>query len=170
MPTTLELAQAHADAEDRQDVAATVDTFTPDCVYTIEAFGIELRGREQAAQHYAGTFEAFPDFRNKEVLWFDAGNDVFGKALVEFTHDREWNGFPATGKNVSFWSVAHFPRAKDGLLLGEHVYMNGNEFLYKLGALPSSNAFELASHIRQLQERIAHLESELARVGNRRNP
>lgn len=163
MPTTLELAKTHALAEDKHDVATAVGTFTEDCVYTIEAFGIDLKGREQAAQHYSGTFSAFPDFFNKEVLWFDAGNDVFGKALVEFTHDSEWNGIPPSGKKVSFWSVAHFPRAKDGLLRGEHVYMNGNDFLHKLGALPSANAFEIAEHIRGLKERIAQLERALAR-------
>jgi len=163
MPTTLELAREHGAAEDRRDVAATVAAFTEDCVYTIEAFGIELRGREQAAQHYAGTFAAFPDFYNKEVTWYDAGDDVFGKAVVEFTHDREWNGLPPTGKKVSFASIGHFPRAKDGLLQGEHVYMNGNEFLHKLGALPSANAFELANHIRTLEARIAELERSLVR-------
>jgi hypothetical protein len=88
---------------------------------------------------------------------------VFGKALVEFTHDSEWNGISPTGKKVSFWSVAHFPRAKDGFLLGEHVYMNGNEFLHKLGALPSANALEIAAHIRALESRIAEMEQGVAR-------
>jgi steroid delta-isomerase-like uncharacterized protein len=163
MPTTLELAKAHGAAEDRQDVAATVATFTEDCVYTVDAFGLELRGREQAAQHYAGAFSAWPDFYNKEVIWFDAGNDVWARALVEFTHNTAWNGIPATGKKISFWSAAHFPRAQDGLLQGEHVYLNGNEFLHKLGALPSSNAFEIAAHIRALEARIAELEAALGR-------
>jgi steroid delta-isomerase-like uncharacterized protein len=163
MPTTLELAKAHGAAEDRRDVAATVATFTEDCVYTVEAFGLELRGREQAAQHYSGAFGAWADFFNKEVIWFDAGDDVLAKALVEFTHDREWNGIPPNGRKVSFWSVAHFPRAKDGLLQGEHVYLNGNALLHQLGALPSANAFEVAAHIRTLEKRVAELEAALAR-------
>ena len=165
MPTTLELAKEHGWAEDRRDVAATVATFTEDCIYTVEAFGLELHGRAQAAQHYEGAFSAWPDFFNKEVVWFDAGDDIFAKALVEFTHDREWNGIPPNGRKVSFWSVAHFPRAKDGLLLGEHVYLNGNDFLHQIGALPSGNAFEVAAHIRGLEQRIAELEAELAKRG-----
>ena len=163
MPTTLELAKAHGAAEDRRDVAATVATFTQDCLYTIEAFGVSLQGREQAAEHYAGAFAAWPDFYNKEVIWYDAGNDVWAKAYVELTHNSEWNGIAATGKKIGFWSAAHFPRARDGLLLGEHVYMNGNELLNKLGALPSANAFELAAHIRTQEERIKKLEQALAR-------
>src|ERR1700737_3706679 len=107
MPTLLELAKAHGVAEDRRDVAATVATFTEDCVYTVEAFGIDLKGREQAAQHYSGAFSAgpdlfrafsaWPDFFNKEVLWFDAGDDIFAKAYVEFTHNIEWNGIAPNG-------------------------------------------------------------------------
>jgi steroid delta-isomerase-like uncharacterized protein len=162
MPTLLELAKAHGAAEDRRDVAATIATFTEDCVYTVEAFGIDLKGREQAAQHYSGAFSAWPDFYNKEVLWFDAGEDIFAKAYVEFTHNIEWNGIAPNGKKIGFWSVAHFPRAKDGLLKGEHVYLNGNDFLHKLGALPSANAFEVAAHVRTLEKRIAELEAALA--------
>src|SRR5450756_637148 len=144
MPTTLELAKAHSRAEDRQDLEATLATFSNDCEYSIEAFGIELKGKEQIGQHYSNTFAAFPDFVNKEVIWFDAGDDVFGKALVEFTHDSVWTGLQPTGKKISFWSFAHFPRARDGLLAAEHIYMNANDFLHKLGALPSANAFEIA--------------------------
>jgi hypothetical protein len=71
MPTTLELAKAHAAAEDAHDVASTLATFSKDCVYTVEAFGFELKGQGQIGQHYLGTFSAFPDFINKEVIWFD---------------------------------------------------------------------------------------------------
>ena len=162
MSRLLELAKAHGAAEDRRDVAATMASFTKDCVYTIPAFEIDLKGQEQVAQHYAGSFAAFPDFFNKEVIWFDAGQDIFAKAYVELTHDREWNGIAPTGKKIGFWSFAHFPSASDGLLRGEHVYMNGNEFLHKLGALPSANAFEVAAHIRALEARIDELERKLA--------
>ena len=161
MATTLELAKAHAAAEDRQHVEATLATFTKDCIYTIEAFGLDLRGQQQVAQHYASAFSSWADFYNPEVFWYDAGEDVFAKSRVEFTHNREWNGIPPHGKKVSFWSVAHFPRARDGLLQGEHVYMNGTELLHKLGALPSANAFELAAHIRALEARVAELERAL---------
>jgi steroid delta-isomerase-like uncharacterized protein len=162
MPSLLDLAKAHAVAEDRHDVAATIATFTKDCEYTVEAFGIDLKGREQATQHYTGTFSAWPDFYNKEVMLFDAGDDIFAKAYVEFTHTQDWHGIPATGKKIGLWSVAHFPKAEDGLLKGEHVYLNGNELLYKLGALPSANALEVAAHIRSLEQRIAELEKALA--------
>jgi steroid delta-isomerase-like uncharacterized protein len=162
MPTTLELAKAHGAAEDRQDAEATVATFSPNCVYTVDAFGVSLKGREQVTQHYAGAFAAWPDFYNKEVIWYDAGDDVWARAYVELTHNSEWNGIPANGKKVGFWSSAHFPRAKDGLLLGEHVYLNGNDLLHQLGALPSANAFELAAHIRALEARVKELERALA--------
>jgi steroid delta-isomerase-like uncharacterized protein len=159
MTTPLVLAKQHAQAEDEHDAAASVAMFTENCVWTFDAFGVDLRGKEAIAAQYASTFAAFPDFRNVQTLWYDAGSDVFVKALVEFTHDREWNGIPATGRKVRIWALAHLPRAPDGLLQGEHVHLNGCDFLHQLGALPSANAFEIASHIRQLERRIAELES-----------
>jgi steroid delta-isomerase-like uncharacterized protein len=158
MQTTIELAKAHAAAEDRQDVEATLATFSKDSAYTVEAFGVQLKGHDQIRQHYAGVFSAWPDFVNSRVTWYEAGDDVWAKAFAEFTHSREWNGIRPNGKRIGFSSVAHFPRAKDGLLAAEHVYMNGNDLLYQLGALPSANAFEIAAHIRSLEGRINELE------------
>jgi steroid delta-isomerase-like uncharacterized protein len=162
MQTPLELAKAHALAEDEHDAAATVAMFTDNCVWTFEAFGIHLNGKAQIASQYADTFHVFPDFRNVETHWYDAGNDIFVKALVEFTHDKDWNGIPATGRTIRIWALAHLPKAADGLLQGEHVHLNGSEFLYKLGALPSANVFEIAAHIRAQEQRIRELEAALA--------
>ena len=67
MQTPLELAKEHAAAEDRRDVAATLATFTEDCVYTVEAFGIDLKGKDQVGQHYAGAFSLFPIFSIKKL-------------------------------------------------------------------------------------------------------
>lgn len=155
MRTPLDLAKLHALAEDNHDIPGTVAMFTEDCVWTFEAFGIELRGREQIAAQYASTFAAFPDFRNIETIWYEAGDDIFVKALVEFTHDRDWNGIPASGRKVRIWALAHLPCAEDGLLQGEYVHLNGCEFLHQLGALPSANPFEIAAHIRDLERRVA---------------
>jgi steroid delta-isomerase-like uncharacterized protein len=160
----LTLAKAHADAEDRRNVEETVATFTENCVYSINAFSLDIKGQEAVAKSYAMTFEAFPDFHNAETEYFLATNgDVFIKALVEFTHSSDWNGIPATGKKLSFWSLAHFPRAADGLFVGEHVHLNGPDFLYQIGALPSNNIFEVAAHIRKLEAEVADLEARLAK-------
>ena len=162
MTAPLILAKLHALAEDQHDAAGSVAMFTESCVWTFDAFGVDLRGREAIAAQYASTFAAFPDFRNVETLWYDAGDHIFVKALVEFTHDREWNGIPATGRKVRIWALAHLPRAPDGLLQGEHVHLNGCDFLHQLGVLPSANAFEVAAHIRELERQIAELEDSRA--------
>lgn len=160
----LKLAKAHADAEDRRNVEETVATFTENCRYSINAFNLDIRGREAAANAYAMTFKAFPDFNNAEAEYFLATNgDVFIKALVEFTHSSEWNGIPATGKKLSFWSLAHFPRAEDGLFTGEQVWLNGPDYLYQIDALPSNNIFEIAAHIRKLEAEVADLKAQLAK-------
>lgn len=163
MSSTLELAKQHLDAEDRQDVGATLDTFTLDCVYTMDAFKLNWRGKDEIGAHYAGAFAAIPDFHNKAAIWYDAGDDVFLKVLFEGTHNSDWNGIPASGKRFELWTVAHFPRAADGKLAGEHVYINGNDMLYQMGALPSPNAFKIAAHIRKLEAKISELQATLAK-------
>lgn len=159
MPTTLELAKRHLEAEDRQDVQATLDTFTGDCVYTMDAFGLDMRGKREIGAHYEGAFNAIPDFANKTMHWYDAGDDVFLRVLFEGTHSADWNGIPASGNRFSLWAFAHFPSAADGKLAGEHVYLNGNEMLHQMGALPSGNAMEIVAYIRELEARVAELEA-----------
>lgn len=165
MSRLLELAKAHVIGEDSRDVQATLDTMSEDCFYTMEAFGLDFRGKDQIGAHYSGTFSAIPDFYNSKLQWFDAGTDIFLRAEFEGTHNSEWNGIPATGNKFRMWATAHFPQGPDGRLAGENVYLNGNEMLYQMGALPSSNALEIYEHIRSLKARIAELETKLAKVG-----
>jgi steroid delta-isomerase-like uncharacterized protein len=162
MPTTLELAKAHLAAEDRQDIEATLATFTNDCVYEMSAFGIELRGKEAIRKHYASAFEAFPDFLNGAPTWYECGDDVFCTGRLAATHRKAWGPIPASGRILSMTAFVHFPRAPDGLLLGEIIYTNGNDFLAQMGALPSANSLVVADHIRQLEVKVSQLEARLA--------
>ncbi len=59
-------------------------------------------------------------------------------------------------------AFVHFPRAADGLLLGERIYTNGNDFLAQMGALPSANSLVLADHIRRLEEQVKQLQARLS--------
>ena len=43
--SAIEVVQAHMEAEDRQDLDATLATFTEDCYYSVPGLGIELRGQ-----------------------------------------------------------------------------------------------------------------------------
>ena len=129
-------------------------TFTDDCIYTIPSFGLDLRGKEEVGAHYSGTFDTFPDFRNLDATYWDCETDVFLKVRVAYTITEEWNGIKPppekVGGEVQFWALAHFPEADDGLLLGENVWLNGNEVLAGFGVLPSADVFEVAKGYQSL--------------------
>jgi steroid delta-isomerase-like uncharacterized protein len=157
MPSLVELVRAHIEAEDRRDVQATLDTFSDDCFYTMHAFGLDLRGKEQIGNHYRNAFKAMPNFHNPESRIIDAGDDVFWIGRMEAIQTGPWGDLPATGRKVVNVGLAHFPRGSDGRLAGEHTWFNGNDFLHQLGLLPSSNSMELVRHIKTLESRLARL-------------
>jgi steroid delta-isomerase-like uncharacterized protein len=161
MATTIDLVRTHLEAEDRRDVDGAVATFSDDCFYKMDTFGIDLRGKSAIADHYRAAFTAMPNFANdKNGKMFDGGDDVFRLGYFQVTQSGPWKDLPASGRNVKVWVLAHFPRAADGKLAGESVWFNGNDFLHQLGYLPSANAMELASHIKKLEDEIAELESK----------
>ena len=68
----IEVIKAHMAAEDRQDIEATVATFTEDCYYQVPGLGMELRGKDEIRRWYRETFEAVPDFRNSDERYSSA--------------------------------------------------------------------------------------------------
>jgi steroid delta-isomerase-like uncharacterized protein len=161
MATTMDLVRAHLEAEDRRDVEGALTSFSDDCSYRMDTFGIDLRGKPAIADHYRGAFKAMPNFANdKNGEMFDGGDDVFRLGYFQVTQSGPWKDLPASGRDVKVWVLAHFPRAPDGQLGGESVWFNGNDFLHQLGHLPSANAMELARYIKELEDEIAKLESQ----------
>ncbi|WP_123026572.1 nuclear transport factor 2 family protein [Mycolicibacterium stellerae] len=149
MSKLLDLVKKHAAAEDIQDIDTTMSTFTENCVYTIPAIGLNMHGKREVRAHYENTFATFPDFRTVDSMWWDLETDVFLRCQIEGTISGvEWNGYEPppekVGTKMTFWTFTRFPRAEDGLLLGEEVWLNGNELLANFGVLPSADAFEVA--------------------------
>ena len=148
MSKMMDLVKEHVAAEDRCDVDAVMATFTDDCIYKIPAFGVDLRGKEQTRGFYAEEFKTFPDFRALETTYWECGTDVFLKVRHAYTITGEWNGIEPppekVGTEMQFWALAHFPEADDGMLLGENIWINGNELLANFGVLPSADVFEVA--------------------------
>lgn len=149
MSKLLDLVKKHAASEDVQDIDATMSTFTENCMYKIPAVGLDLRGKEEIRAHYENVFCTFPDFRTEDLTFWDLETTVFLKCrLVATITGAEWNGvkppLEKVGTEISFWTFTRFPLAEDGLLVGEDVWVNGNEILASFGVLPSANVFEVA--------------------------
>lgn len=146
MPSSaLSVVRAHLEAEDRQDLDATMATFTPDCWYAIPAQDLLLRGQAAVRGHYERLFTAFPDLLNEDVTLYDGGTRVFATIQLRRRHTGMWGIFPPTGREIVTHALAEFPIAADGLIEAEIVHINPLEALQQIGAVPTRDVFELAA-------------------------
>jgi steroid delta-isomerase-like uncharacterized protein len=133
----LETVRAHMEAEDRQDVEATLATFTEDCWYSVPSLGMELRGKHEIGDWYRSTFAAVPDFHNlDERTWVAEDGTVFYSASMAGTMTGEWAGWAPTGKSFSVPMLVRIPIAADALLEAEVVYLDAATLFMQLGILP----------------------------------
>jgi steroid delta-isomerase-like uncharacterized protein len=132
----VEVVKAHMAAEDRQDLDATVATFTEDCYYRVPGLGIELRGKSEIRRWYEETFAAVPDFRNADERYYQSDGNVFFEASIEGTHLGTWAGWAPTGRRFSVPILVRIPIASDGLIEAEIVYFDNAALFMQLGILP----------------------------------
>jgi steroid delta-isomerase-like uncharacterized protein len=138
--SAIDVVKAHMEAEDRQDIEATVATFTEDCYYSVPGLGMELRGRDEIRQWYRETFAAVPDFRNTNERYYQSDGNVFFEANIEGTHLGTWAGWAPTGRRFSVPILVRIPIAPDGLLEAEIVYFDNASLFMQLGILPAQGS------------------------------
>ena len=132
----IEVVKEHMAAEDRQDVEATLATFTESCYYRVAGLGVELRGKEQIRRWYEELFAAIPDFRNSDEQYWEANGQVFYSAYMEGTHLGTWDGWAPTGRSFKSAMLVRIPIAADGLMEAEIVYNDSADVFAQLGILP----------------------------------
>jgi steroid delta-isomerase-like uncharacterized protein len=136
MASPIDVVKQHMEAEDRQDLEATLATFTEDCWYSMPVLGVELRGKDQIRRHYEGLFAAVPDFANADERYYEGDGFVLFEALMQGTHTGTWDGWAPTGKRFSSPMLVRIPIAPDGLMEAEVVYFNPADIFEQLGILP----------------------------------
>jgi steroid delta-isomerase-like uncharacterized protein len=136
MSSALDVVKAHMAAEDRQDLDATLATFTEDCYYSVPGLGLELRGKDEIRQWYTETYAAVPDFRNAGERYWETDGNVFFEATIEGTHLGTWAGWAPTGRTFSVPLLVRIPIAADGLMEAEIVYFDNAALFMQLGVLP----------------------------------
>ena len=136
MSPTSDIVREHMAAEDRQDLDATLATFTEDCWYRVPALGVELHGKDQIRGWYESTFAAVPDFRNADEHYWEAEDNIFFEARMEGTHLGDWYGWAPTGRRFSAPLFCRIPIAPDGLIEAEVVYFDAADLFTQLGILP----------------------------------
>ena len=134
--STIDVVKAHMEAEDRQDLDATLATFTDDCYYRVMGLGIELRGKDEIRRWYEDLFAAIPDFRNSDERYWEAEGQVFFSAFMEGTHRGTWHGWAPTDRSFRSPMFVRIPIAPDGLMEAEIVYNDSADVFTQLGILP----------------------------------
>jgi len=138
--SAIEVVKAHMAAEARQDLDATVATFTEDCYYEVPGLGIHLRGKDEIRRWYEQTFAAVPDFRNANERYYESNGNVFFEADIEGTHLGTWAGWAPTGRPFSAPILVRIPIAADGLIEAEIVHFDNAGLFMQLGILPKQGS------------------------------
>ena len=85
---------------------------------------------------YAGLWAAFPDLEVSIEDLIGEGDKVTWRIAVRGTHQDEFRGIPATGKNVSFGAQYIF-RFRNGKIVERWTNLDRLGLLVQLGAVPA---------------------------------
>jgi predicted ester cyclase len=119
---------AHLEAENRQDVAATLATFKPGAART-ELPGEVAGGPDAVAATYRELFTALPDMH---------GHRVMTETCLHGTHRGPFRGLPPTGRRVDVPMLLIFQF--DGAdLVSERVYYDRLSLFIQLGVARDPN-------------------------------
>ena len=130
------IVREHVDAENRQDVEATIATFHRP---RYEVNGEESDGEGTVRKLLEGMMGGFPDFHAEIQSLHHADDAVIGEAVVTATHSGTFAGIPATGRRVEYPLVGIFEFEHDRLVC-EKVYFDTATLLRQLGVLPEPPA------------------------------
>ena len=126
--------RAHADAENRHDVEATLKTFHKPR-YEVVPLGEPVDGAMNVRELLKGLMEGFPDFRAEIERLHHSDRVVAAEVRMSGTHRGPWAGVPPTGRRIDVPTLCLFEFEGDKLLC-EKVYFDMATLLRQLGALP----------------------------------
>jgi len=125
--------RAHAHAENRHDVEATLKTFHKPR-YEVVPLGEPVDGAANVRDLLKGLMEGFPDFHAEIERLHHSDNVVAAEVRMRGTHRGPWAGVPPTGRRIDVPTMCLFEFESDKLLC-EKVYFDMATLLRQLGAL-----------------------------------
>ncbi len=129
------LLHRHLAAENAHDLAGTLATLHPDCLFEDTATGQVFHGHEGAAAHYLQWWNAFGLVCSRgsedRAFWCEDGSCI---AQAEFSgrHVGDFLGLAPTSREVRF-RFAVFIDFRDGLMLSERFYYDLAGLMRQLG-------------------------------------
>ena len=127
------IVRQHADAENRHDVEATIDTFHQP---RYEFNGHPSDGEQAVRELLHGFMHGISDSHLEIIRLRHMDDGVLVEGVVTGTHDGEWAGIPPTGRRIEVPVVGIFEFDADRLLC-EKVHLDMGKVLKQMGVLPA---------------------------------
>lgn len=116
------LLARHTDVENAHQLAETLATLTPDCIFEDVPLGMTCRGRDEAARYYRMWWDALdPTVAVEQVHEVAGAAAVVAETVWHGRHIGPFLGIEATGKELSIPLVI-VAELRDGLLASERLY------------------------------------------------
>ncbi len=132
LKTRGELVARHVAAESAHDMAGTLATLHPECVFEDLAMGRVWRGHEGAREHYREWWNGLDTtVESGRRAWADDGS-LIAETGFACRHIGPFLGIAATQRmfKLRFVVIVSF---RDGLMMGERFYYSLDELLEHLG-------------------------------------
>ena len=134
----------HLAAEGRHDMAGTLSTLHPECVFIDEPLGLRFEGRDGARRHYEMWWTGFGVTLDGGKLHWVSDDLVIGDSTFIGTHDGSFAGLSPTGRALRLPFVV-FVTFRDRMLAGERFVYDLNGLLRQLGQTSFAVPAELAA-------------------------
>jgi steroid delta-isomerase-like uncharacterized protein len=118
--TNIALVRAGFEALSAGDFDACLELASPDLIINLAELPEPLHGRDVWLEGATAFRRAFPDLNAEIEDIFGSGDRVAVRVRMRGTHEGDYLGIPATGRQVSY--VSHeFYRIENGLIAEEWI-------------------------------------------------
>ncbi len=134
MPSTnVETIRSAHESWNKRDFAASLKNTAENVVYTDNARGLTMNGRDKFRTWQEGWAAAFSDGRITNPKYIDAGDVVVAQFTATGTHDGPFGSLKPTGRRISvpFCEITQFD--KQGRIVSGGVYYDQHSLLTQLG-------------------------------------
>jgi hypothetical protein len=128
-----EVLARHLAAEARHDPQAAAATYHDESWYENASLGLRFEGRDGVALQYATSWSFIPDMAARYDYEVDLGDTIVQCGRITGTAGTDIAGVPARGGPVDFAFTAIIS-FRDGLMEGERVYYDLDDFCAQIGA------------------------------------
>jgi steroid delta-isomerase-like uncharacterized protein len=133
VPNNVETLRAAHDHWNCRDFAGVIRDTAEGLVYTDNARGLNLNGRDKFREWTEAWATAFSDARIMNPEYIDAGDIVIARFTAEGTNDGPFGSFKPTGRRMTlpFCEICHFDQ--QGQIVSGGCYYDQYTLLTQLG-------------------------------------